>query len=155
MLRLVLTQKKTNRLVIKHLQPCQDFLIKFNISLNKIRKMGGMFCVWTKSSAYFWAMIPVSFFWPPVFRSFIGSGIRNFTTSFLVYFHPPIVLSTNLMNPLTNLTSLLSEVSNSCQTTPTNSSQKIQIKRQKKQCFNCPTISLKALVTKTKTKKSI
>ena len=103
----------------------------------------------------FGAMMPVSFFWPPFFRSFIGRGIRNFTKSFLVYFHSPIVLSTDLMNPLTNLTSLFSEVSNSCQTTPTNSSQKIQIKRQKKQCFNCPTISLKALVAKTKTKKSI
>ena len=103
----------------------------------------------------FGAMMPVSFFWPPVFRSFIGRGIRNFTKSLFVYFHPPIVLSTDLMNPLTNLTSLFSELSNSCRTTPTNSSQKIQIKRQKKQCFNCPTISLKALVTKTKTKKSI
>ena len=148
MLRLVLTQNKTNRLVIKHLQPCQDFLIKFNISLNKITKMAGMFYVWTKSTAYFWAMIPVSFFWPPVFRSFIGSGIRIFTTSFSVYYHPPIVLSTDLMNPLTNLTSLLSETSNSCRTTPRNSSQKIQIKRQKRQCFNCPMSSLKVPVTK-------
>ena len=98
-------------------------------------------------------MIPVSFFWPPVFLSFIGRGIRNFTKLFLVYFHPPIVLSTDLMNPLTNLMSLLSEVSNSCRTTRTNSSQKMQIKRQKKQCFNCPVSSLKGPVAKkTKTK---
>ena len=96
----------------------------------------------------FGAMMPVSFFWPPVFRSFIGRGIRDFTKSLFVYFHPPIVLSTDLMNPLTNPMSLLSEVSNSCRTTPTNSSQKIQIKRQKKQCFNCPMSSLKTPVTK-------
>ena len=101
----------------------------------------------------FWAMIPVSFFWPPVFLSFIGRGIRNFTKLFLVYFHPPIVLSTDLMNPLTNLMSLLSEVSNSCRTTRTNSSQKMQIKRQKKQCFNCPVSSLKGPVAKKKRKK--
>ena len=45
MLRLVLTQNETNKLVIKHLQPYQDFLKKFNISLNKRTKMAGMFCV--------------------------------------------------------------------------------------------------------------
>ena len=42
-----------------------------------------MFCVWRKSYI-------------------IGTEIRNFTKSFLVYFHPPIVFSTDLMNPLTN-----------------------------------------------------
>ena len=45
MLRLVLSQNEINRLVIKHLQPYQDFLIKFNISLNKRKKVLGMFCV--------------------------------------------------------------------------------------------------------------
>ena len=38
-------------------------------------------------------------------------------------------------------------MSNSCRTTL---SQKIQIKRQQKQCFNCPMSSLKAQVTKKK-----
>ena len=103
-----------------------------------------------KSMPIFGAMMPESFIWPPIFRCFIGREIRNFTKSFLVYSHPPIVRSTDLMNPLTNLTSLLSEISNSCRTSPTNSSQTIQIKRQKKQCFNCPMRSLKALVTKKK-----
>ena len=106
-----------------------------------------------KSMPIFGAMMPESFIWPPIFCCFIGREIRNFTKSFLVYSHPPIVRSTDLMNPLTNLTSLLSEISNSCRTTPTNSSQTIQIKRQKKQCFNCPMRSLKALVTKKKKKK--
>ena len=106
-----------------------------------------------KSMPIFGAMMPESFIWPPIFCCFIGREIRNFTKSFLVYSHPAIVHSTDLMNPLTNLTSLLSEISNSCRTTPTNSSQKIQIKRQKKQCFNCPMSSLKTPVTKKKTNK--
>ena len=45
MLQLVLTQNETNRLVIKHLQPYQDFLIKFNISLDQRTKRAGMLCV--------------------------------------------------------------------------------------------------------------
>ena len=48
----------------------------------------------------FGAMMSVSFFWLPVFRSFIGRVIRNFTKSFFIFFHPPIMFSTDLMNPL-------------------------------------------------------
>ena len=101
MLQLVLTQNETNRLVIKHLQLYQDFLIKFNISL---KEQNGRACYVfeQKVMPIFGAMMSVSFFWPPVFRSLICREIRSFTKSFLVYFHPQIVLSTDLMNPLTN-----------------------------------------------------
>ena len=66
----------------------------------------------------FGAMMSVSFFWRPVFRSFFARGIRNLTNHFFFFFHTPIVFSTELMNPPTNLTSLLSEMSNSCLTSP-------------------------------------
>ena len=45
------------------------------------------------------AMMSVSFFWLPVFCSFIGKGIRN-----LVFFFHPTVFSTNLVDPITNPT---------------------------------------------------
>ena len=95
----------------------------------------------------FGAIMSISFFWRPVFCSFIGSGIRNFTKSFLIFFHPPIVFSTDLMNP--QILRPFYQKSQIHVKVPL--SQKIQIKPQQKQCFNSPMSSLKALVTKKKT----
>ena len=83
----------------------------------------------------------ISFFWRPVFCSFIGSGIRNFMKSFLCspltwWTHPQI------LRPFYQKSQIHVKVP---------LSQKIQIKPQQKQCFNSPMSSLKALVTKKKT----
>ena len=87
----------------------------------------------------------VSFFWPPDFCFFIGKGIRNFSRSLLVLFFHPTVYSTNLVDPITNPT-----IRNVKQPFHVKLplSQKVQIKRQHKQCFNCPVSSVKGLATK-------
>ena len=94
----------------------------------------------------FGAMMSVSFFWPPVIRSFIGRVIRNFTKSFFIFFHPPIMFSTDLMNPL--LRQIFYQKYKIHLEVPL--SHKIQIKLQQKQCFSYPMSSLKYLVTKKK-----
>ena len=99
----------------------------------------------------FGAMMSVSFFLPPVFRSFIGRVIRNFTKSFFIFFHSPIMFSTDLMNPL--LHQIFYQKYKIHLEVPL--SQKIQIKLQQKQCFSYPMSSLKDLVTKKKKKGNI
>ena len=104
MLRLVSSQNESNELMIKHAQPYQDCLIKINITLNKGKNKACSVFEQKRIVAILGAMMPVSFFWPPVFCSFIGKGIRNFSKSLLVFFFHPTVFSTNLVDSTKNYT---------------------------------------------------
>ena len=60
-----LVTNETNRLVIKHLQLYQDFLIKFNFK-HKNKNLYIAIC----------GAMSVSFFWPPVFRSMLADVLE-------------------------------------------------------------------------------